>query len=189
MIFAFIQANIIKEEAMSKTAKYLLPLALICFTGCATMPDKRVQNVMTPEEKKQEIQAVKIGRKLWQAGAILAGVGIGLSSQGDQGMKTAVTCVLPVMFLSITSFANLASYAEDEKERKYLFDFTVTGLITGAVIGGLLYAAVATAPVSFRSSNDAMIIPFMIIGSVFVSPALGVIWANIENLFTGGDGI
>lgn len=187
MIFAFIQVNIIKEEKMFKIAKYLVVLVVICFTGCVTMPDKRVQNVMTPEEKKQEIQAVKISRKLWQAGAILAGVGIGLSSQGDPGMKTAVTCVLPVMFLTTASFANLASYAEDEKERKYLFDFTVTGLITGAVIGGLLYAAVATGPVSSRTSYDAMIIPFMVIGSAFAFPALGVIWANIENLFTGGN--
>jgi uncharacterized membrane protein len=187
MIFAFIQVNIIKEEEMLKTAKYLLLLALICFTGCATMPDKRVQNVMTPEEKKQEIQAVKISRKLWQAGSILAGLGIGLSSQGDAGMKTAVTCALPVMFLTTASFANLASYAEDEKERKYLFDFTVTGLIAGAVTGGLLYAAVATGPTAYRTSYDAMIIPFMVIGSAFAFPALGVIWANIENLFTGGN--
>ena len=40
---------------MSKTAKYLAPLMIAIFTGCATMPDKRVINVMTPEEKKQEI--------------------------------------------------------------------------------------------------------------------------------------
>lgn len=172
---------------MLKTAKFLLPLALICFTGCATMPDKRILNVMTPEEKKQEIQAVNINRKLWQAGSILAGVGIGLSSQGDAGMKTAVTCALPVMFLTTASFANLASYAENEKERKYLFDFLVTGLITGAATGGLLYTAVATGPTASRTSYDAIIIPWMVIGSAFVFPALGVIWANIENLFTGGN--
>ncbi len=189
MIFAFIQADIIKEEEMLKTAKYLLPLALICFTGCATMPDKRVINVMTPEEKKQEIQAVKINRKLWQAGAILAGVGIGLSSQGDAVMKTAVTCALPVMFLTTASFANLASYGENERERKYLFDFMVTGLIAGAITGGLLYTAVATGPTDSRTSYDAVIIPWMVVSSAFVFPALGVIWANIENLFAGSDQI
>ncbi|MBN2754348.1 MAG: hypothetical protein JXR81_05705 [Candidatus Goldbacteria bacterium] len=171
---------------MLKTAKYLAPLVLACFIGCATMPDKRVQNVMTPEEKKQEIQAVKLSRQLWQAGSVLAGVAIGLTSNGEPGIKTAVTCALPVMFLSVTSFANLASYAENEKERKYLFDFTVAGVTMGAVIGGLLYAAVATGPAASRTSNDALIIPWMITASAFVFPSLGVIWANIENLFAGG---
>ena len=189
MIFAHKQANIIKEEGMSKTAKYLAPLMIAIFTGCATMPDKRVLNVMTPEEKKQEIQAVELSRKLWQAGSILAGVGTGFAVQGNTVMKTAAFCVLPVMFLSAASFANLGSYTETEKEKKYLLDFSVVGLITGAVTGGLLYAAVATGPTSSRTSNDAMIIPWMVIGSAFVFPALGVIWANIENLFTGGDTI
>ncbi|HPN65238.1 MAG TPA: hypothetical protein PK247_08535, partial [Candidatus Goldiibacteriota bacterium] len=78
---------------------------------------------------------------------------------------------------------------ENERERKYLFDFMVTGLIAGAITGGLLYTAAATGPTASRTSYDAVIIPWMAISSAFVFPALGVIWANIENLFAGSDEI
>jgi hypothetical protein len=65
----------------------------------------------------------------------------------------------------------------------------VTGLIAGAITGGLLYTAVATGPTDSRTSYDAVIIPWMVVSSAFVFPALGVIWANIENLFAGSDQI
>lgn len=176
---------------MKKITAVIIAVSIsLNIAGCAGLPPDKYLNRLSDEEREEVQKGVEFNRSMWQLGSFGLGAlaGCGDSSPRNTGDIVLTTAAGSLAMLGIASLCNLHTYRENDTEKDALF----TGLIAGGVIGGAF--SIYLSAQSLAQPNEFMFLPLLlspliIAASSLTGGGLGVIWANIEKLFTGSDEI